>query len=137
VNLSRVTWLVLGTTLVLVSAVLLAAVFFINGTSEHFPSGTGPGGSGVVRVKPVHGGPGRRHRTAAAHNRAGGRLTLATTTARRVAAHPAAVHPAAVGVTAPLGPVVPPLPNGRKPGGPPGQQYGDTLQQLNAKLGLP
>ena len=38
-NLSRVTWLVLGTTMVLVSAVIVAAVIFINGTTQRFPRG--------------------------------------------------------------------------------------------------
>ena len=49
-NLSRVTWLVLGTTMVLVSAVIVAAVVFINGTSQRFPRGAATGGSGVAHL---------------------------------------------------------------------------------------
>ena len=37
-NLSRVTWLVLGTTMVLVSAVIVAAVVFINGSEPAVPA---------------------------------------------------------------------------------------------------
>ncbi len=123
-NLSRVTWLVLGTSGVLVSAVLVAAVLFINGGSAPFPRGIGGGASGVAHLGSA--GVGAAH-----HGRGapGARLT-ASPGARQVAA-----HPAVAGLTAALGP---PGGGGRpgphKPGGPPGRQYGDSLEQLNAKL---
>jgi hypothetical protein len=123
VNPSRVTWLVLGTTMVLVSAVIVAAVFFINGTSQRFPSGAGTGGSGVAhlgsaRVKAANHGPGT------------GRLALVRTGARgKIAARPAVAALAAT-----LGPSGNQPSGPSKPGGPPGQQYNTSLQQLNAKL---
>ena len=122
-NLSRVTWLVLGTTMVLVSAVLVAAVVFINGSSQRFPRGSATGGSGVARLgsAAVKGG---------GHGRSVGRLTVVTSAGRRQVA----AHPAATGLAASLGPagIRPSRPS--NPGGPPGQQYNTSLQQLNAKL---
>jgi hypothetical protein len=123
VNLSRVTWLVLGTTMVLVSAVLVAAVFFINGTSQRFPRGAGTGGSGVAHLGSA------RVRTAA-HGQGAGPLTLVTTARRRQVA----AHPAAAGLTASLGPAGTRPSGPSNPGGPPAQQYNTSLQQLNAKL---
>ncbi|HEY7151023.1 MAG TPA: hypothetical protein VH391_05030 [Solirubrobacterales bacterium] len=123
-NLSRVTWLVLGTTMVLVSAVIVAAVFFINGTSERFPRGAATGGSGVAhlgsaRVRPPNRGQGVS------------RLTALTGPGRRQVA----AHPAVTGLAASLGPTGPGTPGPPDSGGPPGQQYNTSLQQLNAKLG--
>jgi hypothetical protein len=119
VNLSRVTWLVLGTTGVLVSAVLVAAVLFINGSSEPFPSGTGGGASGVAHIGSAGVGTAHQGRSAP-----GGRQVAA--------------HPAVAGLAASLGPPGGggPLGGPHKPGGPgpPGQQYGNSLEQLNAKL---
>ena len=120
-NLSRVTWLVLGTTMVLVSAVLVAAVFFINGGSEPFPRGTGGGGSGVARVGSASveaPGPGRAARAV---------RVSASASGRQVAA-----HPAVAGLAASLGPAG--IGGRSRPRGPTGHQYGDSLQQLNAKL---
>jgi hypothetical protein len=123
VNLSRVTWLVLGTTMVLVSAVIVAAVFFINGTSQRFPRGAGTGGSGVAHLGSARvATPGRGHGT--------GRLAAVTTAGRRQVA----AHPAVTGLTASLGPRGTGPPGPSNPGGPPGQQYNTSLQQLNAKL---
>jgi hypothetical protein len=121
VNLSRVTWLVLGTTMVLVSAVLVAAVFFINGGSEPFPRGTGGDGSGVARV-------GSAGVKAPGPSRTGRAVNVSTSAwGRQVAA-----HPAAAGLAASLGSAGA---GGRsRPRGPTGHQYGDSLQQLNAKL---
>jgi hypothetical protein len=120
VNLSRVTWLVLGTTMVLVSAVLVAAVFFVNGGSEPFPRGTGPGGSGVARLGSV------RVQPAAPGNGLSGVRVSARAGEGQLAA-----RPAAVGLAASLGP-----PGGRPPSGPDGPpgQYASSLEELNAKL---
>jgi len=124
VNLSRVTWLVLGTTMVLVSAVLVAAVFFINGTSQRFPRGADVGGSGVAHL-------GSARVEGAGHGRGAGRLAVVTTAGgRQVAA-----RPTVAGLTVSLGPRGSRPSGPSRPGGPPGQQYGSTLQQLNAKLG--
>jgi hypothetical protein len=123
VNLSRVTWLVLGTTMVLVSAVLLAAVIFINGTSQRFPRGAATGGSGVARVGPARA-------KAAEHIKAPERLAAVTIAGRRRAA----AHPTVTGLTPPLGPAGAGPTGPSNPGGPPGQQYDTSLQQLNAKL---
>jgi hypothetical protein len=121
---SRVTWLVLGTTMVLVSAVVVAAVVFINGSSQRFPSGAGPGASGVARVASA-GAHRSNHRPGAR-----GLRPPASSGARQVAA-----HPAATGLAASLGPG----PRGPPPGpglsSPTGHQYGDSLQQLKAALG--
>jgi hypothetical protein len=123
VNVSRVTWLVLGTTLVLVSSVLVAAVFFINGGSEPFPRGTGSGGSGVAHLGTARVG-------TANPGRGGPSARLAASGAGQVAA-----HPALAGLAASLGPPGGGRPRGPGgPGGPPGHQYGNTLEQLNAKL---
>lgn len=120
-NLSRVTWLVLGTTMVLVSAVLVAAVFFVNGGSERFPRGSGSGGSGIAHLGSAGVRPGNSARGAR-------RVRFATSGGgRQVAA-----HPAAAGLAAALGSPGARGPAG--PGGPTGHQYGDSLQQLNAKL---
>jgi hypothetical protein len=126
VNPSRVTWLVLGTAMVLVSAVLVAAVVFINGSTQHFPRGGGAAGGSVVNVR------GAEARSLEARKGIGGRrarlLRLASFARGQVAA-----HPAAAGVAA-LGPGIPGPPGG-KPRGPTGHQYGDSLQLLEAKLG--
>jgi hypothetical protein len=124
VNLSRVTWLVLGTTMVLVSAVLVAAVFFVDGGSEPFPRGAGPGGSGVANVGSVPVQP------AAPEARAGGLRVAAPG-----AGGPLAAQPAAAGLAASLGgpgsgPSGPP----GGPDGPGGRQYSSSLEELNAKL---
>lgn len=122
-NVSRVTWLVLGTTMVLVSSVLVAAVFFINGSSEPFPRGAGGGGSGIAhmgtaRVGPANQGPGGSAARLAASS-GGGQL---------------AAHPAATGLAASLGPPGGRTQRPRGPDGPSGHQYGNSLEQLNAKL---
>lgn len=122
--MSRVTWLVLGTTLVLVSSVLVAAVLFINGGSEPFPRGAGGGGSGVAHL-------GTARVETANPGRGGPTARLASSGRGQVAA-----HPAIAGLAASLGP-----PGGGRRGphgpggpGPPGNQYGTSLEQLNAKL---
>jgi hypothetical protein len=124
VNLSRVTWLVLGTTMVLVSAVIVAAVFFINGTSQRFPRGSATGGSGVAHLGPPGPKPGRQGRGAS-------RLAIV----RSAGGRQVAAHPASTGLAASLGPVGTRPSGPSNPGGPPGQQYNTSLQQLNAKLG--
>jgi hypothetical protein len=122
VNASRVTWLVLGTTLVLVSSVLVAAILFIDGGSEPFPTGAGPGGSGVAHLGTARVGADGRGRGAGA-----ARLT-ASAGRGQVAAQPAVVGLAAT-LAAPGQ-----APGPRRPDGPPGHQYGNSLEQLNAKL---
>ena len=122
VYLSRVTWLALGTTLVLVSAVVVAAVLFINGTSPSFPRGGERGASGVARVSSNRSGPAHAHR--------GNRVALAATRGgRQVAA-----RPAITGLAASLG--APRTPSGTtpNPGSPPAEQYGGSLQELKAAL---
>jgi hypothetical protein len=125
VNPSRVTWLVLGTTLVLVLAVVVAALLFINGGSQRFPRGTGGGGSGIAHLRPAGGGANRGHgpgRTRLASSPAGGAV---------------AAHPAVAGLAVALGPGADGAPGAHGPGGrggPPGQQYSSSLDQLNAKL---
>jgi hypothetical protein len=125
VNVNRVTWLALGTTLVLVSSVLVAAVFFINDGTEPFPRGTGPGGSGVAHLGTARIG-------AAGQGRGGPAARLAASGGGQVAA-----HPALAGLAASLGPPGG-GPDGRRPPGgghgPPDHQYGNSLEQLNAKL---
>jgi hypothetical protein len=123
VNPSRVTWLVLGTTMVLVSAVIVAAVFFINGTSQRFPSGAGTGGSGVAHL-------GSARVKAPNRGRGAARLAAVTTAGRRQVA----AHPALTGLAVSLGPAGTRPSGPSNPGGPPGQQYNTSLQQLNAKL---
>jgi hypothetical protein len=125
VNVSRVTWLALGTTMVLVSSVLVAAILFIDGGSEPFPRGTGPGGSGVAHLGTARVGTANRGEGAGA-----ARLTVSPGRGQ-VAAQPAVVGLAA-SLGAPGGPQGPSGPGG--PGGPPGNQYGNSLEQLNAKL---
>src|SRR5262245_4353354 len=97
--------------MVLVSAVIVAAVLFINGTSERFPRGAETGGSGVAHL-------GSAGVNAPNHGRGTGRLAVVTAGGRQVAA-----HPAMAGLTATLGPrgIRPSGPS--NPGGPPGQQY--------------
>src|SRR5581483_5108914 len=107
--------------MVLVSAVIVAAVFFINGTSERFPRGAPTGGSGVAHL-------GSARVPAANRGRGVSRLAVVSAGRRQVAA-----HPAATGLTASLGPGAGPS-GPSNPGGPPGQQYNTTLQQLSAKL---
>jgi hypothetical protein len=126
VYLSRVTWLVLGTTLVLVSAVLVAAVVFINGNGQTFPAGgqAGPGG-GVVRVQSAQAGERGRN--------GGGRAQLAAS--RSAGGRQVAAHPATAGLAASLG--APPGSGGPTPGSPPADQYSGSLQQLKAALGSP
>ena len=121
VYLSRVTWLVFGTALVLVSAVLVAAVVFINGGGQTFPSGGEAQSGGVVRVHAAQAEARRRNGASRA------RLT-ASAGRRQVAA-----HPATAGLTATLG-GGPPGSGGPTPGTPPGDQYGGRLQQLKAEL---
>jgi hypothetical protein len=116
---------VLGTTLVLVSSVLVAAILFIDGGSQPFPTGAGPGGSGVAHLGTARVGADGRGRGAGA-----ARLTVSAGRGQ------VAAQPAAVGLAASLGPPGavqgPRGPGG--PGGPPGNQYGNSLEQLNAKL---
>ncbi len=120
VYLSRVTWLVFGTALVLVSAVLVAAVVFINGGGPTFPSGGQARSGGVVRVHTAQ--------AEARGRNGGGRARFAASAgARQVAA-----HPAAAGLNATLG--GPAGSGGPTPGTPPGDQYGGRLQQLKAAL---
>ncbi len=124
-NVSRVTWLVLGTTMVLVSSVLVAAVFFINGGSEPFPRGTGGGGSGVAHLGTAGVGTANQGQGASA-------ARLATSGGGQLAA-----HPAVAGLAASLGSPGGGTQGPRRPGGsdgPPGHQYGNSLEQLNAKL---
>jgi hypothetical protein len=122
VNVSRVTWLALGTTMVLVSSVLVAAILFIDGGSEPFPTGAGPGGSGVARLGTARVGTDDQGRRAGA-----ARLTVSSGRGQ------VAAQPAVVGLAASLG--GPGQAQGpRGPGGPPGHQYGNSLEQLNAKL---
>ena len=124
--LSRVTWLVLGTTMVLVAVVVLAAVFFINGSSQRFPRGAGPGASGVAQVQPVP-GPGANPR------RGAHRVQLSAATGR----HRVTAHLAATGLARSLGapPSGRPRPSRHhKPTLPTEQQYGSSLQQLKAAL---
>jgi hypothetical protein len=123
VSLGRVTWLVLGTAMVLVSAVIVAALLFVNGAGQRLPRGAGNGASGVARVEPARAGP--------ANARPGGVRLASSAGGRRVAA-----HPSAAGVTASL------VTAGRRhprqgppgPGGPTGRQYGTSLQLLRAAL---
>jgi hypothetical protein len=122
VSLSRVTWLVLGTALVLVSSVLVAAVLFIDGGGEPFPRPTGAGGSGVARV-------GSAGAPAAGAGRGGAGVLVATQApGRRVAARPQSAGLAASLASAGAGS------RGGRPSGPTGDQYGDSLQRLNARL---
>jgi hypothetical protein len=127
VYLSRVTWLVFGTALVLVSAVLVAAVVFINGSGTTFPSGGRSQSGGVVRVHPPRTEAGGRNGGA---RNGGGRTRLtASAGGRQVAAHPASAGLTATLVGAPPGSGAP------TPGTPPGDQYGGRLQQLKSALG--
>ncbi len=119
--LSRVAWLVFGTALVLVSAVLVAALVFINGGGQTFPSGGEAPSGGVVRVHQPQGGAGGRN--------TGGHARLAASAGRRQVA----AHPATAGLTATLG-GGPTGSGGPAPGTPPGDQYGGRLQQLKASL---
>lgn len=124
-NLSRVTWLVLGTAMVLVSAVIVAAVLFVNGTGQRLPRGAGNGGSGVARVESARVGPANARPAA---------VRVATSArGRQVAA-----HPSAAGVTASLVAAgrrgARRHPHHRPSGGPTGRQYGSSLQQLRAAL---
>ena len=119
-NLSRVTWLVLGTTMVLVSAVIVAAVLFVDGGSEPFPSAGAGGASGVAQVKSIRAGEGNP----------GGPSATTSAGTRQVAA-----HFAATGVTTALASLAPGRPARSRITSPTGHQYADSLQQLEAKLG--
>ncbi|MGH2925830.1 MAG: hypothetical protein ACRDK1_07655 [Solirubrobacterales bacterium] len=118
--LSKVTWLVIGTALVLVAAVLVAAVVLIDNGGPSFPSDGQASSGGVVRVQ--------SHR-ALHRGRNGARARLAASrSGREVAA-----HPASTGVAALLG--TRPGPGGPTPGSPPASQYDGSLQQLKSALG--
>jgi hypothetical protein len=121
VFLSKVTWLVLGTAMVLVAAVLLAAVVLIDNGGPSFPSDGQANSGGVVRVQSPR---------AAHHGRNGARARLAASrSGREVAAHPASAGVAALLGTRP-GPS-----GGPTPGSPPASQYDGSLQQLKSALG--
>ncbi len=123
VYLSRVTWLVFGTALVLVSAVLVAAVVFINGGGQTFPSGGQAQSGGVVRVHSAQAGADREAEMAAPGPAS--RPPPADPRWRPIPRRPASPPLSAARTPARVAP---------RPGTPPGDQYGGRLQQLKAAL---
>jgi hypothetical protein len=125
VGLSRVTWLVLGTAMALVSAVILVATFFVDIGQEDLPSGGGTNGQGGVVQVGAGGGQG----AGIGEGNEASLVRAAGSVGRGAGAARAAGRSVPVSTrSSPQGPSVPGL------GSPTKQQYSSTVQQLNAAL---
>jgi hypothetical protein len=132
VRLSRVTWLVLATTMALVSGVILAATFLVNVGHQALPQGGGSARGGVVQV-------GASRHQGAGQPGGGKAPGVAPSPGPSGAAaqpgRPIAAHPAGAGVVASIGRSPRPLGAIPRPGLPTKQQYANTVQLLHAALG--